>query len=207
MTTHPPMVPLIHATPAPIAPAALAFAQQFPQEHPWNLLDDRLLNDAAAAGRMTPSLQARTRSLIDHALDGEATGTPPTCSLHGHSATHTCAHRCPSVLSCDQAPLDRLAFCALSARSSDRSTQSSPLPSPRLRSHLHRTLRRPPAGCHQPPRPRGAHGGGGRGPPCARRLGRRGSRRPHREMCDVIVVGHFWMCTAAAAAAAVGIPA
>lgn len=78
-----PRIALISATPAAIAPAVAGLADVFPDAEVWNLLDDRLLPDLEAAGRMTPELEARMRRLIGHAVDSGADGVLLTCSQYG----------------------------------------------------------------------------------------------------------------------------
>lgn len=78
-----PVVALISATPAAIPPAQQGFAQEFPEAVLWNLLDDRLLPDARAAGGVTPTLEGRMTRLIEHAVDGGADAVLLTCSMYG----------------------------------------------------------------------------------------------------------------------------
>ncbi|MCB5906534.1 aspartate/glutamate racemase family protein [Streptomyces pinistramenti] len=78
-----PLIALISATPAAIAPAETGLTRGFPRAAAWHLLDDRLLTEAAAAGGTTPRLEARMRRLIDHALHEKADGVLLTCSLYG----------------------------------------------------------------------------------------------------------------------------
>jgi hypothetical protein len=98
------LVALIHATPAAMAPAHSAFADRFPAARLWNLLDDRLLPDADAAGGLTPPLRRRMRTLIRHAVDGGADAVLLTCSMYGPVAVEeaSAAHPVP-VLPSDHA--------------------------------------------------------------------------------------------------------
>lgn len=78
-----PVVALISATPAAIPPARQGFSDEFPAAVLWNLLDDRLLPDARAAGGVTPALERRMAHLIRHAVDGGADAVLLTCSMYG----------------------------------------------------------------------------------------------------------------------------
>ncbi|MEV5645636.1 aspartate/glutamate racemase family protein [Streptomyces flaveolus] len=83
MIESPPLVALIHAVPAAHRIAQQAFAQEFPQATVWNVLDDRLLDDARAAGGLTDALRRRMLRLIAHVMDGGAQGLLLTCSSYG----------------------------------------------------------------------------------------------------------------------------
>ncbi|WP_163506627.1 aspartate/glutamate racemase family protein [Fodinicola acaciae] len=74
-------IALISATPAAIAPAETGLAEEFSEALAWNILDDRLLADAADG--LTPPLADRMRRLIAYAIDGGADGVLLTCSLYG----------------------------------------------------------------------------------------------------------------------------
>ncbi|MFD3610819.1 aspartate/glutamate racemase family protein [Streptomyces atroolivaceus] len=78
-----PLIAMIHAVPAAHRIAHEAFAQEFPQATVWNVLDDRLLVDANAAGGLTDALRRRMLRLIGHVLDGGAQGLLLTCSSYG----------------------------------------------------------------------------------------------------------------------------
>jgi len=88
MTTHNPVIALVSAVPAAIAPATEAFASEYPDASVWNILDDRLLVDADARGGVTADLDERMARLIRHAAIEGADGILLTCSLYG-----TVAHR------------------------------------------------------------------------------------------------------------------
>jgi hypothetical protein len=91
-----PLVALIHATPASMPAAHGAFADRFPDARLWNLLDDRLLPDAAAADGLTEPLRGRMRTLIRHAVDGGADAVLLTCSMFGPVAVEEAgAHPVP----------------------------------------------------------------------------------------------------------------
>ncbi|WP_371625689.1 aspartate/glutamate racemase family protein [Streptomyces sp. NBC_01116] len=81
-----PRIALISATPTAIAPAVAGLAEEFPAAEPWNLLDDRLLDDAPEDGPLSPALVDRMARLIGHALAGGADGVLLTCSLYGSVA-------------------------------------------------------------------------------------------------------------------------
>ncbi|MPY56162.1 aspartate/glutamate racemase family protein [Streptomyces spongiae] len=78
-----PLVALIHAVPAAGRIAELAFAREFRQATLWNLLDDRLLDDARHVGGLNHALRRRMLGLIGHAVDGGAHGLLLTCSSYG----------------------------------------------------------------------------------------------------------------------------
>lgn len=78
-----PLVAFIGATAAAIPPASAAFAEHFPEATLWNLLDDRLITEAVAAGGLTPALSERMRTLVRYAVDAGADGVLLTCSMYG----------------------------------------------------------------------------------------------------------------------------
>ncbi|WP_238005674.1 hypothetical protein KZZ52_43075 [Dactylosporangium sp. AC04546] len=78
-----PTVALIHATPTSMPPAHTAFAERFPDARLWNLLDDRLITEADAAGGLTPALGQRMAALIRYAVGGGADAVQLTCSMYG----------------------------------------------------------------------------------------------------------------------------
>ncbi|MEI5520312.1 aspartate/glutamate racemase family protein [Streptomyces brasiliscabiei] len=78
-----PTVAVLHATPASIEPARTALVEGFPEASVWNVLDDRLISDAEAAGGLTPALSDRMLSLIGHAVHGGADAVLLSCSLYG----------------------------------------------------------------------------------------------------------------------------
>jgi hypothetical protein len=78
-----PVVAMVHATPAAIAPAVAAFGERFPEADLWHLLDDRLVTDAEAAGGLVAPLRRRMLTLIGHAVAGGADGVLLTCSMYG----------------------------------------------------------------------------------------------------------------------------
>ena len=103
------VVALIHATPAAMAPARAAFAERFPQAQLWNLLDDRLIAEAEAAGGLTPALRHRMRTLIGHAVDGGADAVLLSCSMYGPVAVEAAEGYPVPVLASDQALFDAVA--------------------------------------------------------------------------------------------------
>ncbi|HIZ36327.1 MAG TPA: hypothetical protein H9815_11160 [Candidatus Ruania gallistercoris] len=91
MTDDDHLIALISATSVAIPPATEALAGQLPGTRVWNLLDDRLLQDAADAGGLTEPLADRMRRLIGHAVDAGADGILLTCSMYGPVAQETSA--------------------------------------------------------------------------------------------------------------------
>ncbi|WP_320775453.1 aspartate/glutamate racemase family protein [Streptomyces sp. CRN 30] len=83
MNESPPLVAMIHAVPAAHRIAQEAFAQEFPRATVWNVLDDRLLDDARTTGGLTDALRRRMLRLIAHVMDGGAQGLLLTCSSYG----------------------------------------------------------------------------------------------------------------------------
>lgn len=75
-------IALISATALAIPPAAAAVAEALPGSVVWNLLDDRLLQDAKPDG-ITAPLAARMDQLIELAIAGGADGVLLTCSQYG----------------------------------------------------------------------------------------------------------------------------
>jgi Asp/Glu/hydantoin racemase len=82
-TARAPLVAVINATSASVAPAKAALAEAFPEAQVWNLLDDRLISDAEAAGGLTPALSLRMLRLIDYAATGGADAVLLSCSMYG----------------------------------------------------------------------------------------------------------------------------
>ncbi|MGQ4487861.1 aspartate/glutamate racemase family protein [Streptomyces sp. SAS_281] len=78
-----PLVAMIHAVPAAHRIAHEAFTREFPQATVWNVLDDRLLDDARAAGGLTGALRRRMLRLIGHVMDSGARALLLTCSSYG----------------------------------------------------------------------------------------------------------------------------
>ncbi|OWA00854.1 Asp/Glu racemase [Streptomyces sp. CS113] len=78
-----PLVAMIHAVPTAHRIAEEAFAREFPRATVWNVLDDRLLDDARRAGGLTGALRRRMLRLIGHVMDGGAQALLLTCSSYG----------------------------------------------------------------------------------------------------------------------------
>src|SRR5262245_646305 len=70
MATRRPLIALIPAGEASMAPAVAAFEDEFPDAELWHLLDTRLVTDADDAGGLTPPLHDRMTTLIQYAVDG-----------------------------------------------------------------------------------------------------------------------------------------
>jgi len=83
MSRTSPLIALISATPAAIPPAVAAFAELYPEARLWNILDDRLLQDANEQGSVTQGLADRMTRLISHAATEGADGILLTCSMYG----------------------------------------------------------------------------------------------------------------------------
>jgi len=86
MTSTNPVIALVSAVPAAIAPATNAFASEYPGASVWNILDDRLLVDADVRGGVTAELDERMARLIRHAAIEGADGILLTCSVYGSVA-------------------------------------------------------------------------------------------------------------------------
>jgi phosphohistidine swiveling domain-containing protein len=100
-----PLIALVSATAAAIAPATRALSAEFPEASVWNILDDRLQTDATARGGVTPQLAQRVTRLIDHALAEGADGVLLTCSMYGPAADAFVASHV-HVLAADDAAFD-----------------------------------------------------------------------------------------------------
>jgi hypothetical protein len=86
VTAEKPLVALISATAVAPPPVQVAYARIDPDVRLWNILDDRLLQDADEQGGVTDELQDRMRRLIAHAVSAGADGILVTCSLYGFVA-------------------------------------------------------------------------------------------------------------------------
>lgn len=78
-----PRIVLIHATPVAIDPVARAFAEDWPEARPVNLLDDSLSVDRAAEAELSPALTRRLVGLARYGEDIGAAGILFTCSAFG----------------------------------------------------------------------------------------------------------------------------
>jgi Asp/Glu/hydantoin racemase len=80
-----PRVALIHALPESPEPANRAFAALWPEAARFNLMDDSLAPDLAAAGAITPAITRRFLDLAHYAAGTGARGILFTCSAFGAS--------------------------------------------------------------------------------------------------------------------------
>jgi hypothetical protein len=109
VTDRTPLIALIHATPASVAPAHQAFTAEFAGARLWNLLDDRLISEAEQAGGLTAGLHQRMQNLIGYAVTGGADAVLLTCSLYGPVAYDVASTVSVPVLASDQALFDEVA--------------------------------------------------------------------------------------------------
>jgi Asp/Glu/hydantoin racemase len=112
---HGPLVAVINATPASVLPAKAALAQGFPEASVWNLLDDRLISDADAAGGLTPALSGRMLSLIEYVIGGGADAVLLSCSMYGPVLDAARRDHDLPMLSSDEALFDEVARRSLGA--------------------------------------------------------------------------------------------
>lgn len=82
-----PLVAVINASPASMAPAEGGLGEGFPEARVWHLLDARLDSDADQAGGLTSALRRRMLSLIGYAVDGGAEAILLSCSMYGPVVT------------------------------------------------------------------------------------------------------------------------
>jgi len=99
-------IALISAVTSAIKPATIEIKKQFESVTIWNILDDRLLEEAGREGGLTRDLYARMRRLIDHALIEGADGVLLTCSLYGPVATDS--REIVPVMAPDQAAFEEI---------------------------------------------------------------------------------------------------
>jgi Asp/Glu/Hydantoin racemase len=78
-----PRIALIHALPESVEPANRAFAELWPEAARFNLMDDSLAPDLAAAGAITPAISRRFLDLAQYAARTGARGILFTCSAFG----------------------------------------------------------------------------------------------------------------------------
>jgi hypothetical protein len=76
-------ITLVHAVQAAVQPVEDAFQVLWPDARRTNLLDDSLTGDRAAAGSLTPALCQRMVSLASYAASSGADGVLFTCSAFG----------------------------------------------------------------------------------------------------------------------------
>lgn len=101
----PQVIAVISAVTAAVEPARTAIVSTLPDAQVWNLVDDRLLSDARAAGGVTARLAARMNRLIDHALAEDASAVLVTCSLYSETVRARGTNDVP-VLAPDDAAFD-----------------------------------------------------------------------------------------------------
>jgi len=81
-----PRIALIHALPDSVEPANKAFDELWPEAWKFNLLDDALARDlAAAGGKITMEINSRIIDLSRYAMATGANGILYTCSAFGQS--------------------------------------------------------------------------------------------------------------------------
>src|SRR4051795_10982989 len=101
-----PLVALVSAVPAAIPPAVAALEEALPDARVWNLLDDRLIDDANEAGEVTGALESPVRRLIDPAPREGRDAVPLTCSLYGFVARKAAQQAPAPVLGPDDAAFE-----------------------------------------------------------------------------------------------------
>jgi hypothetical protein len=81
-----PRIALVHALPDSVEPANTAFRQEWPEAWVFNVLDDALARDqAAAGGQTTMEINSRIIDLARYAYAAGAKGILYTCSAFGRS--------------------------------------------------------------------------------------------------------------------------
>ncbi|WIY81889.1 aspartate/glutamate racemase family protein [Propionimicrobium sp. PCR01-08-3] len=200
-----PTIAVIHATPNAMAPAAGAMSEAFPEAEVWNVLDDRLIKDANAAGGLTAQLAGRMGELIDYTIEHGAQGVLLSCSMYGPAAIAARTRHTEPILGSDEALFD-----AIAERRPHRVLLLGPLPTPvadsisRLRAYLQERDQLPELiGVDVP----------GAGPAAAANDTQTladvliAAARGHSEPADMIVLGMFSVAPARAAVeAALGVP-
>lgn len=107
MTT--PQIGVIHATPLSLAPMAGAMGIEFPAASVRHVLDDSLLADLRAAGRLTPELETRMERLIEHLLADGIDALQFACSGYVPVVDRTAARVAIPVRKPDEAMYAELA--------------------------------------------------------------------------------------------------
>ncbi len=102
-------IALVHAVLAAAPPVEDAFRKLWPETRRTNLLDDSLPADREAAGRLTPELSARIRSLADYAAGTDVDAVLFTCSAFG-DAIDAAARALPIPVLKPNEPMFELAF-------------------------------------------------------------------------------------------------
>jgi hypothetical protein len=96
MTSSPPRVALIHATPLSLAPIADAFRELWPDARIFNVLDDSLAPDKERSDAPPEDMFRRFADLTHYAVSCGADGILFTCSAFGDEiAAARGAHRIP----------------------------------------------------------------------------------------------------------------
>ncbi|UFM66601.1 aspartate/glutamate racemase family protein [Paracoccus sp. MA] len=90
----PPRIALIHATPIAVDPIHAAFARDWPEAEPIDIMDYSLSADRAAGGGITPQLAERIAALARYGVSTGARAVLFTCSAFG-SAIEAAAAECP----------------------------------------------------------------------------------------------------------------
>ena len=106
-TDAPARVALIHATALAIEPISEAFARLWPQIERLNLLEDRLSQDRARDGRLTPAMCERFQALARYALDAGAHAILFTCSAFGPAIEAVAASVAVPVLKPNEAMFEQ----------------------------------------------------------------------------------------------------
>jgi len=106
MSAGAPLIALVSAVPAAIPPAVAALTEHFPSARVWNILDDRLIDEANSRGGVDEPLETRMQRLIDHAIAEGADGVLLTCSIYGFVANKAAATARIPVFGPDDAAFD-----------------------------------------------------------------------------------------------------
>lgn len=101
-------IALIDSTIAAIEPARDAILDALPAARVWNILDDRLQEDADERGGVDPTMQARMRRLIAHAIEGGADAILLTCSIYADVAHQQAPLTPVPLLAADDGALDEV---------------------------------------------------------------------------------------------------
>lgn len=75
-----PRIGVINATPLSMVPFSSAMEVEFPQADVQHVLDDSLLRDLRAAGRLTEALEARMERLVEYVTAGDIAALQFACS-------------------------------------------------------------------------------------------------------------------------------
>ncbi|HXD52911.1 MAG TPA: arylsulfatase, partial [Burkholderiales bacterium] len=79
----PPKIYLIHAADVAMPPIVASFRAHWPQAHIVNLLEDGLMNDLAADGRLTDTMTERFVQIGHYCVKAAADAILFTCSAFG----------------------------------------------------------------------------------------------------------------------------